>query len=323
MRSASISWNRKWGWIDIVAADIHHLAPHLYQIVLKPPIKGFDDFVAAWLVDGPDAFFLVDVGPAATVAQLVGALDSLGVKALDYICLTHIHIDHAGAIGHLARHFPGTPVVCHPQGAPHIIDPERLWQGTVKTLGDTARAYGRMLPIDAARIADASQLAAAPFTLLDTPGHSPHHLAIQAGNCLFAGEAGGVCLPLPSGGRYLRPATPPRFFLETSLASIDRIMQAKPEKIGYGHFGLYDDGLHLLARHREQLLFWETVLGAEAARMNAETKADAEAWVDLMLEKDPLLEGFGLLPAEVQARERGFLRNSVKGFAGYLESKKQ
>ena len=57
----------------MVAADIHHLAPHLYQIVLKPPIKGFDDFVADWLVDGPDAFFLVDVGPAATAAQLVGA----------------------------------------------------------------------------------------------------------------------------------------------------------------------------------------------------------------------------------------------------------
>ena len=305
-----------------MAADIHHLAPHLYQIVLKPPIKGFDDFIAAWLVDGPDAVYLVDVGPAATVEQLTGALAALGVQQLDYICLTHIHIDHAGAVGHLARQFPKTPVVCHPKGAPHIIDPERLWAGTVKTLGDTGRAYGCMLPLDATRIATEAQLATVPFQLLDTPGHSPHHYAIDAGSYLFAGEAGGVCLPLPSGERYLRPATPPRFFLETSLASIDRIMDVRPAKICYGHFGLQDDGLAMLARHRNQLLFWETILGAEAASQGADARSDVENWVDLMLHTDPLLRSFGLLPPEVQNRERGFLVNSAKGFAGYLESKK-
>ena len=305
-----------------MAADIHHLAPHLYQIVLKPPIKGFDDFIAAWLVKGPDAVYLVDVGPAATVEQLVGALASLGVKQLDYICLTHIHIDHAGAVGHIARQFPGTPVVCHPKGAPHIIDPERLWQGTVKTLEDTGRAYGRMLPIDAARIASDTQLAAAPFQLLDTPGNSPHHYAIHTGSYLFAGEAGGVCLPLPSGGRYLRPATPPRFFMETSLASIDRITAAKPEKICFGHFGLHDDGMQLLARHRGQLLFWEKTLEPVVAESRRGSSSEIERWSDLILRKDPLLAGFGSMPPDIQERERGFLMNSIRGFAGYLESKK-
>ena len=306
-----------------MAADIHHLAPHLYQIVLKPPIKGFDDFIAAWLVKGPDAVYLVDVGPAATAGQLVGALDSLGVKRLDYICLTHIHIDHAGAVGHIARQFAGTPVVCHPKGTPHIIDPERLWQGTVKTLGDTGRAYGQMLPLDAARIASDAQLASAPFRLLDTPGHSPHHYAIHAGSCLFAGEAGGVCLPLPSGGRYLRPATPPRFFLETSLASIDRIMDAKPEKICFGHFGLHKDGMQLLVRHRDQLLFWEKTLRPAVAESHPGSVSDIERWSDLILRKDPLLDGFGLMPPDTRERERGFLMNSVRGFAGYLESQKK
>ena len=167
-------------------------------------------------------------GRAATADQLAGAIATLGVDRLDYICLTHIHIDHAGAVGHLARRFPGTPVVCHPKGIPHIVDPERLWQGTVKTLGETGRAYGRMLPVDPACIATERQLASAPFRLIDTPGHSPHHYAIAADGCLFAGEAGGVCLPLPSGDLYLRPATPPRFFLETSLSSIDRVMAAGP-----------------------------------------------------------------------------------------------
>jgi len=299
--------------------QIHHLAPRLYQIVLAPPIKGFDNFIAAWLVKGPDAVYLVDVGPAVTVTQLTGALGALGVDRLDYILLTHIHIDHAGAIGHLTRRFAETPVICHPKGAPHIVDPERLWQGTIKTLGKTARTYGRMLPIDPSRIATENDLAAAPFRLLDTPGHSPHHYAVAAADCLFAGEAGGVCLPLASGDVYLRPATPPRFFLETSLASIDRIMAAAPQIICYGHFGLQNDGMRMLARHREQLLFWEKTLGTALDDGNSGLQDNCEQGVDLMLRKDPNLKGFEHLTPEVQERERGFLLNSVKGFAGYLD----
>ncbi|BBO75015.1 MBL fold metallo-hydrolase [Desulfosarcina widdelii] len=297
---------------------IHHLAPRLYQIVLAPPIEGFDNFIAAWLVKGPDAVYLVDVGPAVTVTQLSGALDNLGVAHLDYICLTHIHIDHAGAIGHLARRFAETPVICHPKGAAHIVDPERLWQGTLKMLGDTARAYGRMLPVAPSSIATESDLAAAPFQLLDTPGHSPHHYAIAAADCLFAGEAGGVCLPLASTEPYLRPATPPRFFLETSLASIDRIMAASPQTICYGHFGLQNDGMRMLARHRDQLLFWKKTLGSALNEGNSDLQQDYEGLVDLMLYKDPNLKGFKQLPPEVRGRERGFLLNSVKGFVGYL-----
>lgn len=265
---------------------------------------------------GPDAVYLVDVGPAATATQLVEAIAALGVDRLDYICLTHIHIDHAGAVGHIARQFPGTPVVCHPKGTPHLLDPERLWQGTVKTLGETGRAYGPMLPVDPSRIATEEQLASAPFQLLDTPGHSPHHYAIAADGYLFAGEAGGVCLPLPSGGLYLRPATPPRFFLETSLSSIDRIMATRPEGLCYGHFGMQPDGMNMLARHREQLLFWKKTLAVEGM----DGDGYINRWVDLLLAADPLLHGFSQLSPDVQVRERVFLSNSVKGFAGYLAS---
>jgi glyoxylase-like metal-dependent hydrolase (beta-lactamase superfamily II) len=305
------------------AATIHHLAPHLYQIVFAPPISGFQDFIGAWLVDGPDAVYLVDVGPAATADQLTDALATLNVGRLDFICLTHIHIDHAGAIGHLARQYPSTPVVCHPKGAPHIVDPERLWQGTVKTLGETGRAYGRMLPLDPSRIATERQLASAPFELLNTPGHSPHHYAIAASGCLFTGEAGGVCLPLPSGDLYLRPATPPRFFLETTLSSIDRLLAASPGALCYGHFGMQPDGISMLARHREQLLFWKKTLAVEAAGGGMDSSTFAERWVDLMLASDPLLQGFSELAPTVQVRERGFMINSVKGFAGYLASLKK
>jgi glyoxylase-like metal-dependent hydrolase (beta-lactamase superfamily II) len=303
-----------------MTARVHHPDRDLYLIVLSPPIKGFEEFIGAWLVNGPDAVYLVDVGPAATADQLIRAIGTLGVDRLDYICLTHIHLDHAGAVGHLAERFPGAPVVCHPKGIPHIIDPERLWQGTVKTLGATGRAYERMLPVNPARIAGQDQLAAAPFQLIDTPGHSPHHFAIAAGPYLFTGEAGGVCLPLPSDDYYLRPATPPRFFLETSLSSIDRLLAARPEILCYGHSGMRRGGMEMLARHREQLIFWEKTLAAEAETMDVDDFADR--WVDLLLAKDPLLHGFSRLAPAVQARERYFLLNSVKGFAGYLAEKR-
>ncbi len=306
-----------------MAASVHQFGDHLFLIGLTPRISGFQDFIGAWLVAGPEAVYLVDVGPASTADQLTAAITALGVDRLDYICLTHIHIDHAGAVGHLARQFPGTPVVCHPKGAPHIVDPERLWQGTVKTLGETGRAYGPMLPVDPSWIATERQLASAPFHLLDTPGHSAHHYAISTDTCLFAGEAAGVCLPLPSGDVYLRPATPPRFFLETSLSSIDRLMATRSETLCYGHFGMREDGLRMLTRHREQLLFWQETLAVEAAGQDRDSADAANRWVDLLLTKDPLLRGFSQLAPAVQVRERGFLRNSVKGFAGYLASLKE
>ncbi|PID40315.1 MAG: MBL fold metallo-hydrolase, partial [Proteobacteria bacterium] len=146
-----------------MSADIHHLGKDLFLIVLDPPISGFQDFIGAWLVRQSGAACLVDAGPAATAGQLIEALTSLGVHDLDYICLTHIHMDHAGAVGHLARHFENARVVWHPRGSTHLVDPERLWQATVKTLGDTGLAYGRMLPVDVERLATDVQLRSAPF----------------------------------------------------------------------------------------------------------------------------------------------------------------
>jgi len=301
-----------------MTASIHPLAPHLFLIGLTPPIDGFEDFIGAWLVKRPDAVYLIDVGPAVTANLLIDVITTLGVDHLDYICLTHIHIDHAGAIGHIACHFPDTPVVCHPKGAAHLIDPERLWQGTVKTLGKTGRAYGRMEPLDPSAIARPDQLASAPFRLIDTPGHSPHHYAIADETYLFAGEAGGVCLPLSSGEIYLRPATPPRFFLETSLSSIDRLMETNPETVCYGHFGIRRDGMAMLSKHRDQLLLWKQILADQVMVDSDNPSVAVERWVDLLLKEDPLMYGFRQLAPTTQARERSFLINSVKGFVGYL-----
>ena len=89
---------------------IHTIEDNLSLIELVPPIAGFDRFIGAWLYQ--DQFsFLIDVGPAITVPDLLSALTELNITKLDYILLTHIHIDHAGGIGDIARHFPKTPII--------------------------------------------------------------------------------------------------------------------------------------------------------------------------------------------------------------------
>ncbi|MDL2275021.1 MBL fold metallo-hydrolase, partial [Desulfosarcina sp. OttesenSCG-928-G10] len=193
-----------------MVATIRQVESDLYLIGLVPPIPGFSNFIGSWLWKGKHAVCLVDVGPAVTADQLVKALSRLGVNHLDYICLTHIHLDHAGGAGHLVRHFSDTPVVCHPSGILHLVDPARLWQGTVKTLGAVGKAYEPPLPVSPSAFATPAQIQSAPFRLINTPGHASHHFSIATDQYLFSGEAAGVCLSVDAHTLFMRPATPPR-----------------------------------------------------------------------------------------------------------------
>jgi glyoxylase-like metal-dependent hydrolase (beta-lactamase superfamily II) len=95
-------------------------------IDLNIPELGYSRFISGWLYSGREMTFLVDTGPACTHDVLVDALRANGVKKLDWILLTHIHMDHAGGAGHLARDFPEARIVCHPKAVQHLVDPSRL-----------------------------------------------------------------------------------------------------------------------------------------------------------------------------------------------------
>ncbi len=209
------------------STHIQHIEEQLYLISLQVPIDGFKGFIGAWVHTG-NPMVVVDVGPAVSAPQLLAALAELGSQSPDLILLTHIHIDHAGGIGRVAEAFPRATVVCHPKGADHLIDPERLWQGSLKTLGDVAKAYGPIAPLATWQLFPAYRPIHPGIAAIDTPGHAAHHYSFLLDDLLFAGEAGGVNLPLEDNRVYLRPATPPRFFLETSLDSIDKLLAVEP-----------------------------------------------------------------------------------------------
>ena len=296
------------------------IAPGHSLIPLDQELTGFTDFIGAWLYKEDDAAFLVDVGPASTVPVLAAAIRDLGVERLAGIFLTHIHIDHAGGVGDLLRHFPDTPVICHPKAVSHLAEPTRLWEGSLKTLGKTAEAYGPIAPVPENLLTTAEGPfdvgAAEKVVPYLTPGHAPHHVSYRFGDVLFGGEAAGVFMDLGDGAIYLRPATPPRFFLETSLESLETLLAAPHDIYCYGHYGATRRIPELLEAHREQLHRWADLIGKELEKGDDADLVDR--CIETLLANDPLMASWRRLSPAVWERERGFLKNSVAGFLGYL-----
>lgn len=298
-------------------ADIEKKSKDLYFITLFPPINGFDNFIGVWVKTGHPSY-IIDVGPAVTVTELKSALDQLDISRLDFIFITHIHLDHAGGLGDFSALFPKTPVVCHNAATPHLVDPSRLWEGSQKTLGDMARSYGPPAPVDASVLVDASRFGDGDVTPMITPGHAPHHVSYMTPQCLFAGETCGVHLNLPGGKDYLRPATPPKFYLETAVRSIDLLLEQRPENLCFGHHGMEKQGAAWLKRHRKQLLLWENVIREELAMGDDDTLFSR--CMDALKRKDPMLANFNLLNPGEKERETYFITNSIKGFKDHIES---
>jgi len=295
--------------------------PHLFLINLDQKIKGFRNFISSWLYRDEDITFLVDPGPSRSIEALKKVLDELGVREIDYILLTHIHIDHAGGAGTLPEHFPGVKILCHPKGIEHMINPAKLWKGSIAVLGDIARAYGEIIPVPQESIfyGDTIENKNQSIEVILTPGHAPHHLSFSFKQYLFAGEAAGVHQSLPD-TIYARPATPPKFKLETSLSSLDKVITKKPKIVCYGHYGLNREGVKALAICKEQLVLWTNEVREQlASGKNFFEKKVIES----LMEKDKLFSNYKYLENDIKKREDYFIHNSIKGMKEYVESEKR
>lgn len=129
------------------------MSPNLKLLDLQPPIPGYGKFISGYLVIGRKRA-VIDPGPAIAIDGLLKALAEAGTKPqeIDYIVLTHIHIDHAGGIGKAVGAMPNAMVVVHERALPHLVNPEKLWAASLRTLGDLAIKYGEIEPVPAARI---------------------------------------------------------------------------------------------------------------------------------------------------------------------------
>jgi glyoxylase-like metal-dependent hydrolase (beta-lactamase superfamily II) len=290
-----------------------YLAPGVLEI--DTLLGGWERVTAGYLIEGP-APVLVETGSQTSVPALLAALDAHGVDpaALAGIAVTHIHLDHAGGVGDVARAFPKATVYVHERGARHLADPERLVRSAAQVYGDLLDSlYGRLDPTPAERIhvlADGEEVPIGPdrtLTTIDSPGHAKHHLALHdsGSGIIFAGDAVGVRLP---DAGVLRPATPPADFdLDQALASLRKFRDRRPAGIALAHYGLVPDPMAILEEAEGTLRRW-----AEVAERAWRQGAD----IVTALEEAFGSDYDGLTP---EARERMETLNGVHSNAAGLE----
>jgi glyoxylase-like metal-dependent hydrolase (beta-lactamase superfamily II) len=265
------------------------IAPGVLEI--DTLLGGWERVTAGYLIEG-SAPVLIETGSQSSVPVLLAALDQIGVgpDELAGVAITHIHLDHAGGVGDVARAFPSATIYVHEKGARHLADPTRLIDSAARVYGPLLDSlYGRMEPTEASRlhvVADGEEiLVSADRTLVavDSPGHAKHHVGFHdsLSGVLFAGDAVGV--KLPDGG-VLRPATPPPDFdLDLALNSLRRFAARRPSAIALAHYGLLEAPDDLLAEADETLRQWAET--AEAAyRQGADIAAALSARFDAALD---------------------------------------
>lgn len=203
--------------------------------------------------DGRVAF--VDSGSNDALLNAVAALEKAGlpVSAVDYVFLTHIHLDHAGGAGAMMAAFPNARLVVHPRGARHMAEPSKLVAGVKAVYGESyvERVYGEIRPIAAERIIEAPDgteidLAGRNLLCLDTPGHARHHICIvdKKSGGIFTGDTFGLSYREldVEGHQFLFPTTTPTQFEPDEMRrSVERLLSFKPEAMYLTHYGRLDE----------------------------------------------------------------------------------
>jgi glyoxylase-like metal-dependent hydrolase (beta-lactamase superfamily II) len=228
---------------------------------------GRERVICCWQLDD----ILVDPGPSSCLETLLAALDGVRPRAL---LLTHIHLDHAGASGSLARLFPGLEVYVHERGARHMAEPHRLLDSAERLYGDDMdRLWGVFEPVPLQQLrpltgGEIIELGGRRFDVAYTPGHASHHVCYLHDGTAFVGDVAGVRItpetpPVP-------PTPPPDIDLDLWHRSLELVAAWAPERLATTHFGAHEDVEWQLAEVGARL---DRV--AELAR-----DLDSDAWIE-------------------------------------------
>lgn len=209
----------------------------------------------------------VDVGTNHSVPRLLDALHAkgLGAEAVDYVILTHVHLDHAGGAGLLMSKLPHARAILHPRGARHMIDPAQLIAGATAVYGaeEIARSYGELLPVAKERVDVANDgyvidLAGRKLVCLDTPGHARHHFCVYdaRSSAFFSGDTFGLSyreFDTANGAFILPTSTPVQFEPDALKASIARMLGYRPHQMFLTHYSRVADVERLARDLYEQI----------------------------------------------------------------------
>lgn len=255
----------------ITAIDAHYTRPRMAAIHLLER-------------EGRGAF--IDTGTNSSVPGAIAALEAHGLArdCVDYVILTHVHLDHAGGAGLLMQALPNATLLVHPRGMPHMVDPAKLIIGSKAVYGDELydALYGELLPVDAGRVrtledGERVTLGGAELESWHTPGHALHHQAIvdHAGQVIFTGDTFGLSyreLDTTRGAFIMPTTTPTQFDPQQLIASVQRIAAFEPRAVYLTHYSRVTDVQRLAG---ELIGHIQAYIGIAQRHRNATHLADA------------------------------------------------
>jgi glyoxylase-like metal-dependent hydrolase (beta-lactamase superfamily II) len=282
---------------------------------------GFKNLICSYVIKSRKPF-LVESGPTNSIQNLLNALEQLDVKVddVEFVAITHVHLDHGGGVGTLLKSLPNAKVIVHPRGMPHLIDPERLWSSSRKVLGFVSDIFGRPEPVPKDRVIPVTEGSfdlgcGAKLTVLETIGHASHNLSFQESfnGGVFPGDAAGTYLPEFD---VVVPTTPPPFYLDAALASLDKLIGLKPAALYFSHFGKALNAKQHLEDYKIQLQLW-----ADIAEEGVKKNWSLEQIRDRIIVEDNVM---GLIKDFVVSHRiysKTVLENCVRGFIEYAKQK--
>lgn len=289
-----------------------------YLIDLKT--AGYENFIAAYVLR-EDKVAVVETGPTSSIPNLLAGLEETGIQneAVNYVMVSHIHIDHAGGAGTLLQNLPNAKLLVHKRGAPHMVNPEKLWVHSREVLREIVDLYGPIQPVPENRVIISEDRMVidlgehAKLQVIETLGHASHHQSFyeKEGRTLFLGDAGGIYLKKLD---VVIPTSPPPLHLEMKLNSLEKLMKLEPKLLCYTHFGHADNAVSRLQAYVEQLKLW-----AEIVSESTERGDDLEAIYAKIMEQDPSMKrAEEFIKKHVMLRQSVVLQ-SIRGFIQYFK----
>lgn len=289
-----------------------------YLIDLKT--AGYENFIAAYVLK-EDKVAVVETGPTSSIPNLLAGLQEIDISndAVDYVMVSHIHIDHAGGAGTLLENLPNAKLLLHKRGASHMVNPEKLWIHSREALREIVDLYGPIQPVPESRIIipeDGTIIDLGEHVklqVIETLGHASHHQSFyeKESRTLFLGDAGGIYLEKLDA---VIPTTPPPLRLEMKLKSLEKLVRLEPKLLCYTHFGQADNAVSRLQAYAEQLKLWAKIVSESTKKGD-----DLEAVYAKIMERDSSMKrAEEFIKRHVMLRQSVVLQ-SIRGFIQYFK----
>lgn len=295
------------------------IGKNLYQVELET--GGFRNLICSYVLKD-DHVVLIESGPTSSVPRLILGLKELAIafEDVEYVAVTHVHLDHGGGAGTLLKFLPNAKVLVHPRGAPHLADPRRLWESSQSVLGAyVSGVFGEPEPVPKDRIVPVAEGSfdlgdGAKLSVTETLGHASHNLSFieTFNNGVFPGDAAGTYFPEFD---CVIPTSPPPFRLDVALASLDKLISLKPEVLYYSHFGKASDAVKRLKDYKTQLQLWGKI-----ALEGVTEKQSFEQICERILREDPVMSRVAGYLSEHPIYSVTALGNTVQGFVEYAKT---